>query len=920
MLSKKPWRPEFVPLFGAATFAALISRFCHGTASFRFGCMALLRRWFLIFSALVLGGGQVFAASTREDRDYTAAVKAFQDGMWSRAETEFGQFRNKYPESTNAASAVLFQAEARYKLGQFTNAITLLATNRDNAGPLADEYLYWIGEGWFQNRDFTNAAETFFSLARDFPESSLRLRGIVEAASACAHLTNWLWHDALLESTNGVFQLAAQQDPGNELVVDGQLSRENSKYQQRDFPGVAAVYQWLTNHWQTLNQEQRCQSTHLFYLATMEMGDFAAALAATTNLARIAGSPTNLDWLAAAWAAQGATLERLSRMDDAIAAYGQNLATNAPVARRREAILKIAKMDIVQGRLTNAEETLTNFLAQFPDVVSADIALLTAGELHLKDYAAQPSATNELPAARDCFDQFLSVFTNSPLTGKARLDHGWCEWFAKDMTNSLDDFEAAVNDMKMSPPSEDLAMARFKMGDVLFALANYAGALENYRAVLDDFTNFPAVAGTLGDRALYQSLRVNLLLTNYDGASNTLSQLLKRYPASDLAPDSELLYGEGLADAGEPAKAREQFQKFETQFPGTPLRPKVEFAIARTYELEINWPAAIAGYQGWLKEFPTNDMQPQAIYALACAEFQAGNTTNAFGLFTNFVARFPASELAPQAQWWVADHFFGLGGTNYVDAERNYKTLFQNTNWQGSPLVDRARMMAGRAAVGRQDYNGAIRDYFSKLEVDTNCPMDLRVHAAFAHGDALMLMDSTDTNKPLANFGQAITNEFSQIVQLNPTNENAALAWVEIGECWLQLANYGAATNAYAQVLSTNVLANISLRSQAQIGIGIALEKMAALAAGEDQKALVELAKDNYADVLFTKNLRDDEAADSSSVKKAGLLAAAAAETLGEWDQAADIYADLKRWLPQLGDSLDKKIAVANAHLSQGKN
>ena len=53
--------------------------------------MAFLRRWFLIWFTLVLGGGQVFAASAREDRAYAAAVAAFQDGMWSRAETEFAQ-------------------------------------------------------------------------------------------------------------------------------------------------------------------------------------------------------------------------------------------------------------------------------------------------------------------------------------------------------------------------------------------------------------------------------------------------------------------------------------------------------------------------------------------------------------------------------------------------------------------------------------------------------------------------------------------------------------------------------------------------------------------------------------------------------------------------------------------------------------
>ena len=59
-----------------------------------------------------------------------------------------------------------------------------------------------------------------------------------------------------------------------------------------------------------------------------------------------------------------------------------------------------------------------------------------------------------------------------------------------------------------------------------------------------------------------------------------------------------------------------------------------------------------------------------------------------------------------------------------------------------------------------------------------------------------------------------------------------------------------AATNAYAQVFNSP-FADISARSQAQIGFGIALEKKAALADGDDQR-LLKLALDNYLDVWDT--------------------------------------------------------------------
>jgi TolA-binding protein len=872
--------------------------------------MAFLRQSFFIAFALLLGGGQVFAASGREDRAYAAAASAFQDAMWSRAETEFAQFTQKYPKSDRVAEAVLLQAEAEFKQEKYPQAIALLQTRKAGAGNLADQYVYWMGEAQFQNGDYSAAAETFVSLTRDFPESSLRLRGVVEEAAAYAQSGHWRQHDALLENTNGVFQQAAQLDPRNELVVAGQLSLENSKYEQRDYSGVTAIYGWLASEWQTLNQQQQCQGTYLFYRAKMAAGDFAAALSAAASLVQIARSPTNQEWLATGWASQGAVLEQMNRLPEAIRAWQNNL-TGAPVTQEREAILKIAELQIVRGQLTNAEETLANFLAQFPETISADIALLTAGELHMKGYAAQQAATNQLPAAWDCFNQFLRVYANSPLAGKAYLDRGWCEWLVNDMTNSLADFEAAAQ-QPLSP--EDRAVARFKTGDALFALTNYTGALENYRAVIEDFTNVPAVVQSLEVPALYQSLRASLELKDVAGASNAMARIMKLSPAGDLNGASLLLVGEGLMNSRQQAAARTLYEGFVDQFPANELRPQVELAIARTYEQERNWPAAIGKYSDWLKDYSTNArLRPQADYALALADFRAGNESNAFVRLTNFVAQFPTNDLAPLAQWWVADHFFRTG--DFVDAEKNFQLFFQN--FPTNDLVYQARMMAGRAAMGRLSFRDAIR-YFTNLTSDANCPSDLDAKALFAYGSALMQGGAADTNSPSANFERA-ASVFGRICQLYPTNELGALAWGEIGDCDLQLAAYDAATNAYAQVIASP-FANVSARSQAQIGLGIALEKKAALAAGNDQRTLLELALNNYVDVLHETNLRDDETADLFWVKKAGLQAAALAEALGEWEQAANIYGRLEKKMPQLSELLEGKIIAAQGHFPPKKN
>ena len=217
--------------------------------------------------------------------------------------------------------------------------------------------------------------------------------------------------------------------------------------------------------------------------------------------------------------------------------------------------------------------------------------------------------------------------------------------------------------------------------------------------------------------------------------------------------------------------------------------------------------------------------------------------------------------------------------------------------------------MAGRAAMGLPSYPDAI-DHFKSLTSDTNCPADLNAQALFAYGSALMQMDSSDTNNPLANFQTAV-DVFSQICLRYPTNELNAQAWIEIGKCDLQLTNYDAATNACAQVFNSSQ-ADISARSQAQIGFGIALEKKADLATGSDQTRLRQLALDNYLDVFDSSlgnNLRDGELADPFWVKKAGLQALPLVEALGVGDPEK-FFNRLETLFPQLKDSLEKRKAV----------
>ena len=886
--------------------------------------MFLTARWVLIALVMVIAGDRVALASTREDRAFAAAASAFQDGMWSRAEVELAQFAAKYPQSAHLAEAVMLQAESDLKQQKYAPAINLLTSHESQAGNLADQYVYWIGEAQFQNQDYAAACNTFSRLVHDFPKSHWRLDSLVNAAAAFVRLEQWGQVVALLQEPGGEFETAARTSPGDERVVRGQLLIAEALLKQ-DKP-VDASRLLRSVDTAKAGPEVKWQQTQLLCRAQLASGDTNAALASTTNLIQLADSTGQPAIRAASVVEQGRLLERLGMTGDALNVYRQNLSTNAPLSSQRQAILKIAELAAAQTNFSEAEQSLEQFLARFTNSPSADIARLTLGELYLKHYVAHPTATtNGLQEAQAQFIDFLNTYTNHALAGKAFLDLGWCgwcDWIAGDNTNALNDsltnFGTAA---RLLPASVDLAVARFKMGDVMFAQENYAGARDNYEIVWQDLTNFADVDKSLAPQALYQTVRSCMKLRDLEGTTNALGRILTAYPMSHLADNTVLLAGEELSDLQQPEAARALFEKFEELYPTNSLLPEAELALARTYEQETNWFDAIRVYDSWMKRYSRDaNLLPQVEYARAMANYQAGNETNALTILTNFVTLYPSNALAPIAQWWIGGYYYNKG--IFPEAEKNYELLFQL--WPGSPLADQAMLMAGRSAVGRQGYLDAIR-YFTTLTEDTNCPPNVFVQALFGYGGALMQAPSSDTNDPLANFNQA-RGVFEAICQRYPQSEQAALAWGLVGECYLQLAGqppgaeyYDKATNAYTQVMNS-ARADAAARSQAQVGIGDVFEKRAALARGQAQGMFLEKALQNYLDVLYGNNLRNGETADPFWVKKAGLQAASVAEELGQWPQAISVYRRLEMLLPQLRDMLEKKIAGDQVNISAGEH
>ncbi|HEX4343465.1 MAG TPA: tetratricopeptide repeat protein, partial [Verrucomicrobiae bacterium] len=707
-----------------------------------------MRRSIFLIIALWLAVLPAHAASPAELRAYGLAANAFNAGLWDRADRELSSFIAKYPGSTNTAEAILLQAQARVQLGRLAEATDLLATNWTAAGGLADEYLFWTAEIYYQRTNYANASKIFARLAVEFPQSNHRLEAVLGEAASEAELQHWPQVAGLLGDPKGVFQLTATPNGTNEVIYRGGLLLAQAQLAQQNFGPAESVLTDLAD-WR-VSRSLKWQRQYL--LCRVQLADerpedalrSANDLAALTDTAELRAESVEM---------RASILQHLQRNDEAIVAYRLNLAADIPVAHQQEALFKIAELSLSLGKVADATQQLETFLRQNTNSPVADVVWFTLGDMQLKQYlagidtnAAPDIATNSaglnfLRSAMARFQALRDKFPASSLVGRSYLHEGWCDWFSDDWVASEASFQAAAHRL---PFSEDQMIARFKWADSQSRLKDFTGAITNYNFVVTHAApSADPQVQDLVEPALYQLLRASFDAGDVRAGSDALAKILNMYPDSFIAARALFLSGQGLSLRKDTAQARDLFSEVERRFPNSPYLPEARLAIARTYEQEEKWTNAIAQYDDWLATFTNNPARPRVEYYRSWANFQAGDETNALTLFTNFVAKFPNDSLAPSAQWWVADHFFREG--DFPNAEKNYKAIFQNASWMSSDLNIEARrigyearLMAGRAALARSGYADAF-SHFTNLTSDASCPADIWAQAVFAYGDATMM-------------------------------------------------------------------------------------------------------------------------------------------------------------------------------------
>jgi TolA-binding protein len=812
--------------------------------------------------------------------------------------------------------AFLLQAKSRFEQSNYVGAAEMLLSHFNARDPSADDYLYYLGLTHARRGQYREASATFARIVKEHPASKYLLDASTQEAAALAMIPEWGRVIDLLSQTNGVFQSVARTNsPGD--VFRGFLLLSQAQMEVSNYADAEATLHRFDKN--LLNPTNTWQRQYLLCRIQLADGRVEEALQNTTNLVAWArASDTMLPAVEAESVAfRAGILEKLARLEEAITNYNQNLVEGRPAARQRQAILKISELSIRQNKISEAAQMLEQFLAQYPDSVSADLALLTLGELRLRRFeeragmddptliSTNVAAKTNLSLALSSFDTLVKKFPQSAYFPKGELDLGWCLWFANRMPESQQALQTAIS---VLPASTELAMAYFKLADAQFRQGNFKGAISNYETLISKFTslsNGSAAVSNLFEPALYQEVRAGLAWGNLDVATDALSRIRNWYPDGFHTERAVLLTGQTITDKGDPRRARALFTGFVNVVSNASLIPEIQLAIAHTYEKENDWTNACQQYVRWLNIFTNHPARPQAEFYRASAISQTGDKTNAFICFTNFIARFPTNDLAALAQWWVADFYYGMGA--FSSAEGCYQTIFKQ--WPGSDIAFQAQMMAGRAAFHRESLRDAD-GYFTNLCNNTACPVELRFQALFAHGDTLGREGKAENYEEAMKVFTLINRDYS-------TNRLAALASGQKACYALQWAQsssqndkFDIVSNAFVEVINSPQ-ADARATNIATIGLAIVLEKMAQRRP-DDSRKLREQALEQYVSAFL-----NEEQPEMFWTKMAGMEAGRLAADMREWQKAILIYQKLQRILPAPLPSIENRIQECQKNLTR---
>ncbi|HTI71426.1 MAG TPA: tetratricopeptide repeat protein [Candidatus Limnocylindria bacterium] len=836
-----------------------------------------MRWWLSVLFALVCAGGawSVRAADAPEQPQYDAALRAFQTGFYDRATKDFAEFTNHFPNS-----------------GLKGNAVRLM--------------LYASAEAATSRQEYTNAAHLFGSYAHDFGAAELGLEAYVRQAEML-----WKARDpdraaALIEAPDGLFQQALKAGKPPAWLFRGLMILAEVRRAQNQAPAALAAIEKALPFGES--PEEKWVRLRLL-VRVAELGSMpTVALDAATQMETLSQDASLAPRRAESVALLGDLLFQQKQPDKAVDILEKNLAASVPPDFQRAAAVRLAQWRLDRGETKRAQDLLEKTLFGLANLPESAPLRLLLGQVLFRRYtetrgtnAPSPEALGILEQSRSQFSQALTNTPPPDLVGALELGRGWCLWEDAVINSSKDRMAEAAAAFRRAgaslQPGEAQATARYKLADATLWRGEDGEAATNYMAVVEGYTNSPAVQEQLVPLALGQAVIAAVRSTNAPVAQRAMELLLKSDRSKEVAGRSALLIGSMLERAGQGQGVRALYEGFLSRFPDSAVRPDLELELAIMAIHAEPLTNGLARIESWLNSYTNHKELTRAEWEYAWSLARAGQRDAALGRFKKLTLDHPTDKNVRAARLWLAEYFFQQ--QEYVAAVQACEPITADTTTKDDAWYQ-AKLYAAESYGKLANWDvslGHLRDIFTnRLAV----PLPVLGRAYFVYGDELIESASGAATDRLAPWRQAFA-AYSTLAQLtNSPLVPAALG--QMGECQFQLASenpkdYQGAQESFGKALK-HPDADIQCRAMASLGLGKVWKKLIETSTAADALALRDRAVTCFLDVAFGKILRTGERIPPRLLNDAAREAGSLLEVSGQIGQAAALYDQMAKEIP----------------------
>ncbi len=374
---------------------------------------------------------------------------------------------------------------------------------------------------------------------------------------------------------------------------------------------------------------------------------------------------------------------------------------------------------------------------------------------------------------------FVRNYSQSSYSPYAIYLIGWIRFQQRKYDEAIENFNFLI---QAYPKSELVVRAYYSIADALYNKGDYRKAIDAYQNIVEMFPSSPfAPEAMKGVHFCY------LALGEKDKAMEIIENLINTYPSSPIAEDLALKKIELFYSGRSYNDAVQENERFIKQFPKSDKIPQAMFWKGKSYIKLAEPDKAEATFKEIRAKYPDSDYAPLSMLENALMQKDLGNIEKSDSLFLSIEKYYPEHQIAPQASFERALIPLGLGDTSKA------LSIFRYTarTYPQSEYADQSNYRLAMHYRARSQYDSSMV-YFEKLVRSNESPF-IAAEAQYRIGELWMRQDSC--TKAISVF-KLLKERFLGY------EDWYSLSLLSMGECLEKQENPAAAMEIYREIIA----------------------------------------------------------------------------------------------------------------------